>query len=194
MSDPRHYPVVVFVSGPAGSGKTTLSERLCRSLSLPFIDFDSICEPFLGVLQEKDGVAIRDSTFTRQYREVCYAAFFDVVFENVEMGLNVLATAPLSSELEETGFFPRIKQHYGVDFISFDAYIDISEEDLLCNIKARGSERDRQKLSNWDDFFMQSKNQRRQWSPDHSMCVRYRAGDFDEEDCSFLEKAIRLQI
>jgi hypothetical protein len=190
MIDYRHVPLLVLVSGPAGSGKTTLSERLCRKLRFPYLDYDSICEPFLAILQQKNGVSIRDSAFTRQYREACYSAFFDVIFENIALSLDVLATAPLSVESGDPGFFPRMKERYGVDFYSIDAHIDIGEDDLRSNIKARGSERDREKLANWSKFIEQSRQQKRQWTADCSICVRSRGGDFDESDFLLLSKTI----
>jgi hypothetical protein len=194
MNEKRGESLLVLVSGPAGSGKTTLSEKLCRSLRLPCVDYDSICEPFLAVLQEKDGVSIRDSAFTRHYRDVCYAAFFDVIFENIALGIDVLATAPLSSESADPGFFPRIKELYGVDFYSIDAHIDIAEDDLWSNIKARGSARDREKLNNWADFMRHSKTRKRHWNADSSVMVRSRGGDFDEGDCLLLMETIREHL
>jgi hypothetical protein len=191
MSAGLREPALVLVSGPAGSGKTTLSERLCRALGLPIVDYDSACEPFLAILQEKDGAAIRDSAFTRRYREACYAAFFDLVFANVALGLDLVATAPLSDESGDPAFFDRMRERYGLGFYSIDAYIGIGEEDLHRNIVARDSERDREKLADWEGFLRRSASRERRWAADCSICVRSRGGYFDEGDFLLLARAVR---
>ena len=173
-------PDLVLVAGPAGSGKTTLARRLCRELKMPFYDYDSVCEPFLSALQRREGLSKRSSAFTQAYREACYKAFFDAVFDTISVGLGAVVAAPLAEEMSTPGFFASLREKHGFDFFVTDLCIEIGEDDLRRNITMRGSERDVEKLAQWDEYREQLRERKRLWAPDRSMTIEYRSGAFDE--------------
>jgi predicted kinase len=86
-------PTLVIVSGPAGTGKTTLAHRLARSLGCPAICRDEIKE---GMVHSEPGFTPATGDLLTQRTVV---VFFDVVRLLVERGVTVVAEAAFQDHI-----------------------------------------------------------------------------------------------
>lgn len=155
----------VFVSGPPASGKTTLARGLARRLNMSFIDLDTLSEPFLRpyLLRQpgyKDSQEYRDSMRDREYE-----ALMRLVGDNLEVGTGCVAVAPFSKERSSAvfpqsywkglpvvgaGAVPKPEPEPAV--LSVGVVIRIDPEQQLRNLRARGADRDREKIERWDEY------------------------------------------
>jgi predicted kinase len=70
MNDTRRKPLLIVITGPPGTGKTTLSRRLGTLLNLPVLQRDAIKERLF------DTLGIRDRTWSRQLGGASYEVLF----------------------------------------------------------------------------------------------------------------------
>lgn len=152
---------LVFFCGHAGTGKTTLAKRLIGPLR------HATSEPFC--LLDKDtlygrtgGAAMtaltgnpndRDSPlFLQHLRDPEYLGLVDTARENLELGVSVLAVAPLSREIRERRLFDRAWLGIGPDVALTVVWVQTGEETAQCRIVARAHPGDAYKLAHWDDY------------------------------------------
>ena len=93
-----HRPVLVVVSGPAGSGKTTLAHELARALRCPAICRDEIKE---GLVR---GRGSHDESIDPDL--VTYEAFFEVVRVLLAAGVATVAEAAFQHHHWAPGLVP----------------------------------------------------------------------------------------
>jgi predicted kinase len=94
-------PTLVVVSGPAGSGKTTLAHALATAIPCPAVSRDEIKEGMVhahgGDFEPAPGDALTQKTFP---------LFFDVLRLLLEGGASVVAEAAFQDRLWRTGLEP----------------------------------------------------------------------------------------
>jgi predicted kinase len=161
----KSLPALIIVSGLAGSGKTTLARALSRKTGIAYIDYDTVTEPFIRAVLERDGKT-DFSAYAKAFRGTAYRAMLDVAFENIASGLDVIVSGPFGRESADPGFFVGLAKHYSCAFLSVVIEIVVSEEILLKRIMKRGSDRDARKIEQWDDFVASIDMQKRVWRPD----------------------------
>lgn len=117
-----HSPTLVVVSGPPGSGKTTLAHAIARRLSCPVISRDEI----------KEGMAHAEpSDFEGGHGDALSVrtlpVFFDVLRSLLEAGVTVVAEAAFQDRLWRPGLEPlaglaqlRIVQCHAGHAVSFE--------------------------------------------------------------------------
>ena len=93
-------PIAVIVTGPAGSGKTTLGRELARLLRAGLLDQDVLTGPLTAVIGEMTGAGddLDDPAMTGAVRTARYDAVLDAAQENLRLGLPVVLTAPFTRE------------------------------------------------------------------------------------------------
>jgi predicted kinase len=94
-------PTLVVVSGPAGSGKTTLAHAIAKAIPCPAICRDEIKEGMVHA-QGAGFEAAPGDTLT----ERTYPLFFDVVRVLLEGGVTVVAEAAFQDALWRKGLEP----------------------------------------------------------------------------------------
>ena len=99
--NPIPKPVLVVVSGPPGSGKTTLAHALAQAIRCPAICRDEIKEGMVHA-QRGDFEPAQDDPLTRRTLPV----FFDVVRVLVTAGVTVVAEAAFQDRLWRSGLTP----------------------------------------------------------------------------------------
>ncbi|MEV6685342.1 AAA family ATPase [Streptomyces sp. NPDC051130] len=86
-------PTLVVVSGPAGSGKTTLAHEIARSLGCPAVCRDEIKE---GMVHSTPGF---EASMGDPLTKRTLAVFFDVLRTLLEAGVTVVAEAAFQDKL-----------------------------------------------------------------------------------------------
>ncbi|MEI2775010.1 MAG: AAA family ATPase [Tetrasphaera sp.] len=92
-------PVVVVVTGVAGSGKTTLGRALAATLQLPILDLDSLTNPLLDEITPTAGPHWLAGPLAERVRAGRYAALRATAADIVAVGVGVVLVAPFTAEL-----------------------------------------------------------------------------------------------
>lgn len=100
--------LLIIISGPPGSGKTTLGEHLARELRLPFIHKDGIKELLFDTLGWSD----------RAWSRKLGAATYELLYHFMEALLSVGCSFIVESNFDakfSTGKFLELKAKYGFE-------------------------------------------------------------------------------
>lgn len=159
---------LVLVSGLPGSGKTTCGRWISKHYKLAYVDYDTVIQPFMTEIYDRFYKGRAYDEFCAVWRENCYQTFWDVIMENLKLGVSVAACAPLSKEAEELHFFSRLKEEYELDFAVLSLVLEVPKEILYTRIRKRNEWRDEQKLREWDQYYERQKKTIR-WDSDIQM-------------------------
>ena len=145
-------PCLITVTGAAGSGKSTMARAIARRCRLPYLDYDSLVQPFL---QEMYGNCRHESdykTFSRRWRKHSYTTLWNTAADCLAMKADTVLSAPCTSERAVPDFFTEFRERYGIDCMVISVEL-MPDTDLLRKwLVARGEPRDSDKLEQWDGF------------------------------------------
>ena len=154
-------PRLIFFTGHAGTGKTTLSKRAVPRLhartgeNFAFLDKDTVYGGYSARMMQllTGDPDDRDSpTFLENLREPEYEGLLAVTRENLEIGVNVVVCAPFSREVKSHRLFDA--QALGMPDGTRIAvvWLTLDEAEARRRIEARGHRRDRYKLAHWEEY------------------------------------------
>lgn len=136
-------PTLIFFAGKAGTGKTTMSLALSKKLSMPYLDYDTMCQPFLEEIERRIGLGDDDRLeFYRAWRQACYDTVIGTAEENIRLGCSVIVSAPMTLELRDVEFPSRLREGIGLDFNLLLCYMAPPHEKHWLMVKGRNSRRD----------------------------------------------------
>ncbi|MGP4038930.1 AAA family ATPase [Gracilibacillus sp. D59] len=150
---------LVFFVGVAGTGKTTVAEKISEHIPCAFLDRDTVggrfVERFLEMndLDPKD----RDSKFYKEnLRDLEYDTTKDICIENLRVGQNVFMISPFTAELKNKEWIEEVVTASGKTKEEVDVKVVVVTlqdiEQQRKRIEERGTERDTWKLENWDSY------------------------------------------
>ena len=141
-------PTLIILSGPPGWGKTTLSEKLAAKFNLVRLDFDSIAEPF--------SPRVRDANYAINIEPKIADALLNLAKYNFASGHNVIIDGTWSHlfcyDKKYLDMIQTVVKESGVKLIVLQGILD--EKIILERIKIRNDPRDRPKLENPEQFFI----------------------------------------
>ncbi len=152
---------LVFFTGHAGTGKTTLARRAVPLMhartgeSFCVLDKDTVYGAYsakvMGLLTgDPDD---RDSpTYLEHLRDQEYRGLLEIAAENLSLGVNVLLVGPFSREVKSKRVFDAHALGVPVDTRISVIWVALDENTAKARIVARGDARDRYKLEHWDDY------------------------------------------
>ncbi len=171
-------PFLILFAGKAGTGKSTLASYISGRFSLPYIDYDTACQPFLEEIEKRIGLGTGDRyAFYRVWRDASYATMFNLISENLSLGVSIVASAPLSREIKEKNFPDKLKDKISKDFDILLVYMAPDEKTHLAMVRERGSKRDEDFLFNERRFYETLKSEYPAW--DDKLVLYLDSGDFE---------------
>jgi predicted kinase len=151
-------PTVRIVIGTAGSGKSTIAQRLARRHGAAYLDKDAMSARFVEAALRAAGYDPGDRESNPYYREhilpLEYDSLLDVAGANLRLGRAVVIDAPFSPYLSDPDYITAAAERF--DWPSADVevvHVRVSPATLQERLRRRGLERDRVKLAHWDQYW-----------------------------------------
>ncbi|SEO22760.1 AAA domain-containing protein [Amphibacillus marinus] len=191
---------LVFFVGVAGTGKTTVAEKIVEQIPAAFLDRDTVGGRFVERFLELQGFDKddRDSKFYKEnLRDLEYDTTKDICIENLRVGQNVFMISPFTAELKNEHWLEGVLAAAGKtkDQVAVKVIVvtlDNIEQQRL-RIENRGTVRDTWKLENWSNYetrvqFIPAVN----WAiPEENTLVFDNAGELTDDKVAQLVKFIQ---
>lgn len=150
---------LLFILGHTCSGKTYLSKEWIKS-RLPeecwtLMDKDTIGNVFSMAYMKQLGLNSNDRdspTYKELVRDLEYNSCLEVIREQLELGINVVAPGPWTKEINNGTIFSHKKLNISNKIKLRYVYLDISLQLIKKRLLKRNHPRDDWKLKNWDYF------------------------------------------
>lgn len=151
-------PPLRIVIGTAGSGKSTIAQRLARQHGAAYLDKDAMSARFVEAALVSAGYDPGDREANSYYRDnilpLEYDSLLDVAGANLRLGHPVVVDAPFSPYLSDPTFITTAAKRFDwppgeVEVV----WVRVSSKTLQDRLRTRGLERDRIKLAHWDEYW-----------------------------------------
>jgi predicted kinase len=152
-------PVLLVVIGTAGSGKSTVAQRLAQEHGAAYLDKDTLGARFVDAALSAAGHAPGDRESNAYYREhilpLEYDSLLDVAAANLRLGLSVVLDAPFTPYLSDPQYIVRAAERFTwpagvrVEVVC----VRVAPEVLKERLTSRALDRDHWKLANWDEYW-----------------------------------------
>ncbi|SER88416.1 AAA domain-containing protein [Gracilibacillus ureilyticus] len=150
---------LVFYVGVAGTGKTTVAEKVAAQIPCAFLDRDTVGGRFVERFLEMNNLDPndRDSAFYKEnLRDLEYDTTKDICIENLRVGQNVFMISPFTAELKNKEWIEEVIEASGKSKAEVDVKVVVVTlqdiEQQRERIEERGTVRDTWKLENWDQY------------------------------------------
>jgi len=148
---------LILVSGNAGSGKTYIGKILTKKLSpCVYMDKDTLTRPMVEELLVLNNSYPHDretEVYLKKIRPLEYDILMKHARENLELGINVIASAPFIKELNDDSWLPDLKEEMEFEDVEvIVVWIESDENTMKKRIISRNAKRDEWKLKNWQAY------------------------------------------
>src|SRR5688500_12784287 len=151
-------PTLRIVSGTAGSGKSTIAQRLARQHGAAYLDKDTMSARFVEAALVSAGYDPGDRAANPFYRDnilpLEYDSLLAVAGANLRLGCPVVVDAPFSPYLSDPTLLPAGAERCARPPIDVEAIeVRASPTTLQHRLRKRGLERDQAKRAHWDEYW-----------------------------------------
>ena len=151
-------PTLRIVIGTAGSGKSTIAQRLARQHGAAYLDKDTMSARFVEAALVSAGYDPGDREANPFYRDnilpLEYDSLLDVAGANLRLGCSVVVDAPFSPYLSDPTFITAAAERFDWPPIDVEVVqVRVSPKTLQDRLRKRGLERDQVKLAHWDEYW-----------------------------------------
>lgn len=146
---------LLLVTSPPACGKTRLSKRIAAELyGSVYLDKDSLIPLSKRIFAVAHKPYNRSSEFfKREIRDYEYDAILSIAVEALRYNDTVILNAPFTSELRDADYMSNLKKRVNLASAKIVIiWIESDEETCFANMKRRNSDRDRWKLSHWQEY------------------------------------------
>lgn len=161
---------LVFFVGGAGSGKTTIAKGITVKHHPVFLDMDTASRPAsekIMTLMGHDPDDRDSAAYKTLCRDLGYRLTMDSALENLEMGSDVFAIGPFTSEIGNPNWIHEELAKVGATVGDVEVkVVYVYLEDMAQykkRIEDRGHKADEWKLAHWDEFAKRMKRTEVQW-------------------------------
>jgi predicted kinase len=149
---------IVIVIGTAGSGKSTIAQRLARQHGAAYLDKDAMSARFVEAALVTAGYDPGDRESNAFYRDrilpLEYDSLLDVAGSNLRLGRPVVVDAPFSPYLTDPTYITTAAERFHWPPTDVEVVrIHVSATTLQARLRKRGLERDHVKLTHWDEYW-----------------------------------------
>lgn len=186
---------LIFILGGAGAGKTTVAKALAAMRRAAFFDMDTLLRPAAVAMMNQAGLDPNDrdsAEYKRLCRDLGYRITMDAALENIAIGTDALVIGPFTKETEDPFWLERELSSIGASLNTVDVKVIIVhlQNELLYRqrIEARGSDLDKWKLENWEEFRRSLEPRKIKWNIEAASVLFYdNSKPLSEEQLSLLE-------
>ena len=151
-------PTLRIVIGTAGSGKSTIAQRLARQHGAAYLDKDAMSARFVEAALVSAGYDPGDREANPFYRDSIlpleYDSLLDVAGANLRLGCSVVVDAPFTPYLSDPTFITAAADRFHWPPVDVEVIrVRVSPATLQHRLRERGLERDRVKLAHWDEYW-----------------------------------------
>ena len=151
-------PTLRIVIGTAGSGKSTIAQRLARQHGAAYLDKDAMSARFVEAVLVSAGYDPGDREANPFYRDnilpLEYDSLLDVAGANLRLGRSVVVDAPFSPYLSDPAFITAAAERFDWPPVEVEVVrVRVSPKTLQDRLRKRGLERDKVKLDHWDEYW-----------------------------------------
>ncbi|WP_018976103.1 AAA family ATPase [Saccharibacillus kuerlensis] len=189
---------LVFFVGGAGSGKTTIAKGITIKEHPVFLDMDTASRPASEKIMTLAGHDPHDRD-SQAYKELCrdlgYRLTMDTALENLELGSDVFAIGPFTSEIRNPHWIHEELAKIGATVNDVEVkviYVYLGDmTQYKKRIAERGHKADEWKLANWDLFVQRMQRTEVLWDlPGNSILYFDNSEGTLEENIISVEKFI----
>ncbi|MFT4227240.1 AAA family ATPase [Micropruina sp.] len=162
-------PTLQIVIGTAGSGKSTIAQRLARQHGAAYLDKDAMSSRFVEAALASAGYDPGDREANAFYRDnilpLEYDSLLDVTGANLRLGCHVVVDAPFTPYLSDPSFIAAAAERFDWPPVEVDVIqVRVSPTTLQDRLRKRGLERDQFKLAHWDEYWAAHGGARCAWT------------------------------
>lgn len=162
-------PEVFVVIGPAGSGKTSVAQSMAAEHGAVYLDKDRMCGRLVEFALAATGHDPTDRESNDYYRTkllpIEYQSLMDVAGSNLRLGRSVVLDAPFGAYFDVPNYLTRASEQHGWPPSKVTVVrVHVPPQILRERLALRGLERDKWKLSHWDEYWAIHGNLDCSWS------------------------------
>jgi predicted kinase len=181
--------LLIIVSGPPSSGKTSISKKVAEELHLPLVFKDGIKEMLFNTL------GWSDKEWTEQLNSATYATLYYFIEAQLEAGLSFVVEADFKPD-EHTEKFKALKEKYRFEPVQVLCTADI--EVLRERFKERANSPDRhpghRDKENYGEFIKSLEENEYETLPIGGQRFEVDTTDFDKIDYDKLFKQLKTVV
>ena len=161
---------IIFLIGPAASGKSSVGKRLSRYYDLTYIDKDVVCNTLTGQLLHENGFNRSDRDGCDYYKDVVmpleYETILSVAHSNAIIGRSCLIDAPFGAFFSDPHYITNLRKKYewSDDIHTIVLQVHIDNDELKRRMEARNFDRDQCKFDHWYQYLESIKKASCQWT------------------------------
>lgn len=162
-------PTLRIVIGTAGSGKSTIAQRLAYRHGATYLDKDAMSARFVEAALTAAGYRAGDRESNAYYCNnilpLEYDSLLDVAGANLRIGRPVVIDAPFSPYLMDPDFINAAAERFRWPPMDIEViHVRVSPTTLRQRLRARGLDRDHWKLAHWNEYWAEHGQFRCAWT------------------------------